>query len=684
MRRRVRLALCCAAALSALGLPRESRGQAQTAPAARAAPWLRDRVGVNPLERALLGGDAPARERAIERLGTVGNARALELLVKALEPSGAAQSARERLLCIRMLARHVTEPKVRDALVRVMTGISVSAERNEPLHAWLRDSAALALAASGERPALEALGKALRQPGRVAQAAAAALVAHPPRDLGPVLAQLRTPTPELVWVLEALGDERAFEALRQIVRRGGPELSALAALALTRLGNFETVELARHWARKSRQPELRLTAAEILSLAAEPEAARLIATLLADPETRPRALELAARSSDPGLTATVLELLDVPDAPDAARLLGLLGRVGSDRAIDRLERLARAGAHADGAAYALALSPAPGATTALGRLLAEASTRRRAARAATLRRAVLGATFTPEGLERALEQLLASRDPRDRAVGAFGTALASEDTARELLGARDPIVVRAAARAAPFVGVARDAAWRLEQTPAGPTRSQLALALIDPSARALVPTRVLLDLIAEAGPAAPLALFALGARDSESTRPTLVEHLSSPDPELRAHAALGLGASEDPSALRLLEKAYAFEVQPSVRHAVVLGLGARPEAVRRRTLELAARLDPDAAVRHAAALALSGVRPSPFTPGVGTLWIVLGGPETPGHKAAKVRVPGGLSLPALADPEGVVALAGLPAGSIALRLARDGAGGNHRGSGEAR
>jgi hypothetical protein len=626
---------------------------------------------VAPLERALASNDAWARERALERLSGIGNGRALELVVRALEPSGSAQSARERLLCVRVLAAHVREPKVREALVRVMTGISVNAELREPLHALLRDSAALALAASGEPSAFEALGKALRQPGRVAQAAAAAVVAHPPRDLNSLLAPLRTPTLELVWALENLADERAFEPLREIVRRGGTELSSQAALALTRLGNFETVELARQWARSGKQQTaLVLAAAEILALAGEAEGEALVSELLKDPDTRSRALELAAQR---GAWARVLApLLVGADRHEAVLVITALGRSEDPAALQVLSGLARGGPHADDAVYALALSPAREAADVLTALLSVPAARRRAARAAILRRAALGANHAPEGLDGVLETLVTSRSAADRSVGAFGQALVSSERARALLEHRDPALVEAAARAAFAAGAAPEAARRLVGLTGGPTRSQLALALVHADARSVVPTRTLLDLLAEAGQSAPLALFALGERDGDGVRPLLAQHLASSDPQLRSHAALGLGGSPEASALALLEAAYRFEVEPRVRLAVVLALGVRPESVRRRTLELAARLDPDAQVRQAAALALAGVRPSFFAPGIGTVWLKLEGPEGPGRKAAKLEIPGGLALPVLADPDGVAALAGLPAGPVRIRLAREG------------
>lgn len=640
--------------------------------------WLADRFGVAPLERALTRGEPSDRERAIVRLGELGGPRAVELLVRALEPSGPAQSARERLLCVRALAPHVHETKARDALIRVMTGISVSAELREPIYAMLRDSAALALAASGQDAAFRALGKALRQPGRVARSAASALAAHPPENLSLILAPRAPPTAELVWLLERLGDQRAFEGLRAIVQRGDPDLRARAALALTRLGNFETVALARSWASRTHlEPSLRMAAAEILTMARDASAESAVSALLSSDPIDPDALELACTRPSAALAQTLWGLLGASNRPDGSRIVRGLGRSSDASTLDRLVELVRAGAQRNGAAYALSLSPLPEARTTLERLLdpkATESTRRLAARAGILRRAALGETAAPSNLVKTLEDLLASEKAGDRAVGAFGLSWSDPKRAASLLMHRHPEVVQAAARVAAFSDLAGTAGRLLTEAPEGPTRSQLALCLVNRDARTLVPTRVLLELIAEGGPAAPLALFALGERDSPTLRSRLLEHLSSPDPELRSHAALGLGASTEPSALGHLVAAYRFEVDARVRHALVQAIAVRRESARRRTLQLAARLDPNESVRTLAKLALGEVRPSPWTPGVGTVWLVLDGPERPGKKAVKLELPSGLVVPLLADPDGVAWLGGLPSGSIRLRLARDVAG----------
>lgn len=663
---RALLPLALAGLLAIVGGAR-AQEKASTAPRPPAsAGSLLDRVGIGRLEQVLRGGGAKERERALSRLGALASPRALEVLVRALDPSGAAQSPRERLIVVRALAAHAKEPPVRECLVRVMTGISASAERNEVLQALLRDTAALALSQSGDPPALEALGKALRQSGRVAQAAAAAIAAHPPSELSALVRAHYAPTLDLVIALEALGDERAFELLRDVVRRGAPDLRARAALALTRLGNFETVELSQGWAEAKSQPAQRVAAAEILLLARDPRADALVGSLLSAESTRAAALALAQKSGSATLEGQLLAAFEKREPSETADFITAFGRSGGPRATVVLEKLVCGAELGDRAAYALSVSPAQEAGAALTRLFAVPGCVRRAARAAVLRAAARGEPLAD--LVPTLERLLAATDANDRAVGAFGLALLEGERARALLAEKDGNIVQAAARAAPFAGAALRAAERLESEPAGATRTQLALALLDPAARARVSTRTLLELVAESSVATPLALFAAAERDSPTLRARLLDFLASHDPLLRASVARGLSESREPSALGVLENAYRFEPDGKVRAAIVQAVARRREASRRRLLTLAAELDPDPNARQIAELGLAGIQGSTFAMARGTLWLSLSGETSAALPAVSLEVPGGLALPVLADPDGVVALARLPAGNVEPRL----------------
>ncbi|MFZ5892440.1 MAG: HEAT repeat domain-containing protein [Myxococcota bacterium] len=654
-------------ALLVAALPASARAaQPATRAGERPAQSLLDRVGISRVEQALRSTDANERERALSRLGTFGTARSLELLVRALDANGAAQSSRERLIAVRTLAPNVRVTAVRECLVRVMTGISAGAERAEPLQGLLRDTAALALAASGDASALEALGKALRQPGRVAQAAASALAAHPPENLSALARAHYAPTLDLVRAFEELGDERAFELLRDVVRRALPELQAAAAIALTRLGNFETVPLAERWA-ESQNATLRLAAAEIMVLARDARASKLLTRLLQEPERRTDVLALLHGVRDTSLEPALLAALAASDPSEKPAAIAALAASASDRGLAELKKLIANPELGDAAAYALSTSPARRANEVLLELLTDPASRLRAARAATLRAFRSG--DTPKPLLTMLERLAAANSAEERAAGAYGLSLLQKQRCLAFLSSQDPVLVQAAARAAPFVGAAREGADRLMREAPGPTRTQLALVLVDAEARSRVPLRTLLSLLEEGGAAAPLALFALGSRDQVDTRARLLEFATAPDPVLRSALALGLGESPSKTARSLLSSAYRFEADADVRHAQVLALGRRREASRGSTLELAARLDPDARVRETARLGLSGVRSAAFSLGRGTLWMSVNAPDGERVPVSYVGVPAGLALPVVAAPDGALVLAGLPEGKVWLRLA---------------
>jgi hypothetical protein len=124
--------------------------------------------------------------------------------------------------------------------------------------------------------------------------------------------------------------------------------------------------------------------------------------------------------------------------------------------------------------------------------------------------------------------------------------------------------------------------------------------------------------------------------------------------------------------LGLIENAYRFEPDQGVRHAAVVALSRRPESVRLRGLRLAAALDAAPSVRAAARLALAGHALSDTALGPETVWLELApnpGLEPGAVPAAQVRLGSGLALPVVADPDGVVALAGVDPAPLSLRLA---------------
>jgi HEAT repeat protein len=631
---------------------------------------LRGRSGVSMAKRLLDSELQEDRIRGLRRLGTVGTRQALQVLIEWVDASTEGNS-QARLVAVRALARHARRSAVTQALVRMMTGVGTSPTHLDPLEQSIRSSAALALAASGSPTALAALAKAVRHEGPTAQAAAAALEAYPPRDLRPVVQARGAPTRVLVRLLARLGDQRAFYPLRSFVRWATPAVRADAAVALTELGDLETVELARHWLKHERQPTLRVAAARILALTRASDAPRVIAALLRDDATRNAGLELALQAPHPAHVPALEALLADADDTEVGHLLAAIGRAGGERAARLLARELRSPKRAAPAAYALALTAGGDAGLRLAEALGQPTTRRLAARAAVVRALVLGEPVG--GAVQTLEHLLASHSAADRASGAWGLAASDPDWARRLLAHTDPVVVRASARAALSAGVSQLAARRLVSERDGPTRTALGIALAASEGADELPTRVLIELLEQGGAVAPLAARALAARDCPELRPRVQALLLNADAQLRGHAALGLGRSQDPSAIGLLESTYRFEPDPNVRHAVVTALSRRRESTRRRILRLAAGLDGDRRVREAARLALAGRSLDELVVGPTAFWLSVepnSGEKAAGgeQQAAVVQTCTGLALPLLADPDGLVVTTGLPAGSVRLRL----------------
>ncbi|HEY3496967.1 MAG TPA: HEAT repeat domain-containing protein, partial [Polyangiaceae bacterium] len=241
------------------------RAEAQSSPE-RAS--LKGRVGVEGLRRPLRAEASVQRQRAFERLGSMGTNAALALLEAALAPGGEARDARERLIAVRALAAHVDREVAVDALVRALAGAH---SKEDPRETLVEQTAALALARSNRPRAQQALAQALRQPGRVSETAALALAAHPPSSCQPLLEAAGTPTPALVRLLGELGDRRAAPQLFALAAGGQPELRAEALLALARLDRARAVGLARS---ASAEPgsTLAIAAARVLVEASDPGA----------------------------------------------------------------------------------------------------------------------------------------------------------------------------------------------------------------------------------------------------------------------------------------------------------------------------------------------------------------------------------------------------------------------------
>jgi len=642
---------------------------------------LRTRLGVDSARALQKDPDPEQRQRSYERLGSVGSAQALDTLLKAFETGGSARTAEDRLIAVRALAPHAQVPAVREFLVRIMVGVGSNPGHSEPIDGLIEAAAALSLARAGDDAALNALGKALRQPGHVAETASDALRAFPPARLEPLFSGLGSPTRSQVLLLGDLGDVRAIPRLRELVQSAPSDVRPEAAVALARLGDTDTIALSRHWLRHENSPAYRLASARILLEFHAPDATSAVASALSDESSRPTALDWASRTSLPGLADLLVKTAGNLPSEQRSASFGALSRTGTHVAFSFLAGALRVRETSSAAALALALSPTSEAEAALATALRTPGTRRAAVRASLVRKFALGRV--PSGLSEALQELASSKDETDRALLAQASAALSPARTPALLKQATRPELRALARLSALPEVARALCERLAVEPDLELREALAAGLVSLSSAALVPSDVLLGLLEARGVAAPLAARALAARDSRSLRPKIAALLVSRDPRLRGHAALGLGQSNEGSALGLLERAYRFETDPGVRLSLVQALGARREPVRRRALDLARTTDSAASVREAAALALTGAEPAPAAPGQQSAWLELLLRESDARGAdmpaaaehgratlgAMLVTADGLAIPAFADPDGVLLFPALPSGPFELRLA---------------
>lgn len=641
------------------------RAVAQSAPerSGEKATWsLKARVGVEGVRRPLRAESSALRQRAFERLGSMGTNAALALLEAALAPGGEARDARERLVAVRALAPHVDREIAVDALVRALAGAQT---KEDPRETLVEQTAALALARSNRPRAQQALAQALRQPGRVSETAALAFLAHPPSSSQPLLEAAGLPTPALVRLLGELGDVRAAAQLASLASGGPPELRAEALLSLARLDRARALVIARAAALAEPTSTLGVAAVRVLVDAGDPRANEAFSALLGNADVRESALRLAitVRREELGASLSRLE-----PAPDEVELwLAALGRSGGELALARLERNLANPERAWAAAYALARSADSGAEDVLERALERPQIRREALRGAVLRR--LSGGGMPGGVERTLDALERSALPADRAAASFARAALDPERGAALLAVGDAVSVCSAARAASEGVLALAAATRLAREKDALLRTCLASSLADTRAADRVPDRTLIELLETGGAATHVAAYALAARDRAELRPRLRELLASSDPGLRAHVALGLAHGRDASAVGMLSEAYRFETEPRVRRALVRALSARREKGRRTTLRLAANLDPDREARDEARRALGALPPSASRPDE-TAWIRLD-PRDPARPAsfAVLETSEGLALPALPDPDGTVLFWPLPAGEIVVDVA---------------
>lgn len=652
---------------------------------------LTSRLGLAVAEGWLRSSDPEERRRALVRLGELGTERALGLLSGAVDTGGTARTAAEYFSAVRALGRHASRPEARQALVRLMNGAGADKLALPAEQRLVRETAALALGAYGGAEGLRLVARALRQPGPLASAATRALIAHPPRVLEPVLAAPGPATVELVRLLETLGDQRAFSFLRHLVVTAEARVRARAAVALTRLGHLETVPLAVRWSAEGQPEALKAAGTRILALTHAAEWPGAVRGLLDDVRTRDVGLALAAEAGHPALAESLARCVVEASSPEQAGLaLTALSRAGGPRAVRALAGRLGDPALGSSAAYALAQMPDPEAASALETALKRPELAARAARAGVIRQVVLGEPLT--GLPAALERMLASSVAAQRAAGAWGLGTLEPERLASLLRSADPVVVRSAARTlTQATAQARTvAAHRLEIETDRTTREALALVLVHTDAATRVSSWVLRELVDSAGAAAPLAIYRLVARSDAPVEQVVLPLMTSADALWRVHAALGLGSRREQGSVALLEDAYARETNEHVRRAIVTALGLHARGVPFGTLRLASTLDPDQDTRQAARSATLGHAwrdLEELHSGPSSAWIELrsaGAANGVVYPPAIVRTSAGLALPVFPDPDGLIAIVGLPVGPIALRSmpnggadARDKSGGLH-------
>ena len=159
----------------------------------------------------LLASDSPDdRLRGLERLLGFGQREAIDRVLRALDSTSlVGRDPRARLIATRGLVPFLSREPVRKVFERELAVEPGGA----PTVVLVRETAAMGLAANGEKSSIEVLVAALRQGGSIADVAGRALLAHPPKTLEPFASRDGLPV-AVSSVLGQLGDQRAVALLR--------------------------------------------------------------------------------------------------------------------------------------------------------------------------------------------------------------------------------------------------------------------------------------------------------------------------------------------------------------------------------------------------------------------------------------------------------------------------------------
>src|SRR5215472_14223698 len=273
---------------------------------------LRAHVGVGLASRLVRSSNPEDRLRGLERAAADASSEAVGLLVRALDPLGAARTDSRALLAVaRGLALHASEPDARIALEGIVhspptasrTREATSPSADDPNQAarveLARSTAAFALASSSDPRALDAIVAVLRGGGAGQSFAADALAAAPPGRHSP-LGPPGLLGPAVVQLTARLSDLRTLDAVRAAARLTDVPTRAAALRALAQVGDTRAAPLARASVADP-EPQVRIAAAEALVALGAPEGARAVQSLLEQGATALEGARLAETVQDEGV-----------------------------------------------------------------------------------------------------------------------------------------------------------------------------------------------------------------------------------------------------------------------------------------------------------------------------------------------------------------------------------------------
>ncbi len=623
---------------------------------------LRSHFALQRLEQGL-NQKGDERLRHLERLATNGSKAAVEVMTHWLEEDSPTLDKREWLAVARALAPNARHLAARDWLARIFGGAPLAdTEGDAELEQLARATAGLGLARLGTTGSIAKLGRALRQGRSLALLAQQALLAHPPLDSRPLFQAPGAPTSTYIETLELLGDQRAFVPLRDLVRRGAPEVAARAALALFRMGHLETVELAEHWLATASEHDVLLGAAtEILLAVGSPAAATAMDELLR--RAPDRAVHLAHQLPNPHVSAPLDAHFQGLDLEQQGVALAALATSSDPIALRRLDAAFETPELELHAALALARSPNPSAEKLLNGKL-QGDKRRTAVRALVVRGWLQGRTSST--LDDALRGLVDSNDATDRWLGWWGQASASDETASKLLSSDDSARVAAATSTllAHSDELARLAARRLDDARDEELIEALAGCLALRSAAEAVATSTL-ERVTRLSP--QLAVLAQPWHARRDTPEALWQRSPAVDRTLERSALAHLGDNPASAALGVLRSAYLKSSDERTRRTVVRALSRRRQSgPRDRLLAMARDFDPDPGVRHLARLAARGPIEESIR-GQQVLWLSLG--EQAANQVVVLTTDAGGAFSIKAAPDGQVVVLGFDDAPVDARWA---------------